>query len=100
MRRILISICLFATSCLAQTNAALLLQKPTVSKTQIVFNYAGDLWIAARDGGDVPGGLLRVWGMKPIRCSRPMARWSRSPAITMATRMYMSSLVQVGSRSG
>jgi tricorn protease len=23
-----------------------------VSKTQIVFNYAGDLWIAGRDGGD------------------------------------------------
>jgi tricorn protease len=30
----------------------LLLRFPTVSKTQIVFNYAGDLWIVNRDGGD------------------------------------------------
>jgi tricorn protease len=25
---------------------------PTISKTQIVFNYAGDLWIVGRDGGN------------------------------------------------
>ncbi len=30
----------------------LLLRFPTVSKTQIVFNYAGDLWIVSREGGD------------------------------------------------
>ncbi len=29
----------------------LLLQKPTLSKTQIVFAYAGDLWSVAREGG-------------------------------------------------
>jgi tricorn protease len=29
-----------------------LLRFPTVSKTQIVFNYGGDLWIVSRDGGD------------------------------------------------
>ena len=52
MRVVLISICLLATTGLAQTNTPLLLRKPTVSKTQIVFNYGGDLWIAARDGGD------------------------------------------------
>src|SRR3989454_1148173 len=52
MRVLLISICLLATTGLAQTNTPLLLRKPTVSKTQIVFNYGGDLWIAARDGGD------------------------------------------------
>src|SRR5438309_3600056 len=52
MRIVLISICLLATSGLAQTNTPLLLRKPTVSKTQIVFNYGGDLWIASRDGGD------------------------------------------------
>jgi tricorn protease len=37
---------------LAQSNPPLLLRFPTVSKTQIVFNYAGDLWTVARDGGD------------------------------------------------
>src|SRR5271165_1176045 len=36
----------------AQSAPPLLLRFPTVSKTQIVFNYAGDLWIVSRDGGD------------------------------------------------
>ena len=36
----------------AQSNPPLLLRFPTVSKTQIVFNYANDLWIVRRDGGD------------------------------------------------
>ncbi len=36
----------------AQADPPLLLRFPTVSKTQIVFNYAGDLWIVSRDGGD------------------------------------------------
>ena len=36
----------------ATGNAPLLLRQPAVSKTQIVFNYAGDLWVVARDGGD------------------------------------------------
>ena len=29
-----------------------ILQQPALSASQIVFNYAGDLWIVARDGGD------------------------------------------------
>lgn len=36
----------------AAPNEPLLLQKPTVSETQIVFVYAGDLWSVPRDGGD------------------------------------------------
>ena len=36
----------------AQSDPPLLLRFPTVSKTQIVFNYANDLWIVSRDGGD------------------------------------------------
>ncbi len=36
----------------APSDPPLLLRFPTVSKTQIVFNYAGDLWIVSRDGGD------------------------------------------------
>jgi tricorn protease len=36
----------------AQSNSPLLLRFPTVSKTQIVFTYADDLWIVSRDGGD------------------------------------------------
>jgi tricorn protease len=42
---------MLAVSGAAQTNAPLLLQKPTISRTQIAFAYAGDLWTAGRDGG-------------------------------------------------
>ena len=37
---------------LAAADEPLLLQKPTLSKTEIVFAYAGDLWSVPRDGGD------------------------------------------------
>ncbi len=42
----------FCQSLFAQSNPPLLLRFPTVSRTQIVFNYAGDLWSVARDGGE------------------------------------------------
>ena len=56
MRRLLF-VCiavLFATTLLeaAQSDVPLLLRFPTVSKTQIVFNYGGDFWIVGRDGGE------------------------------------------------
>jgi len=34
------------------SNTALLLRKPTVSRTQIAFSYGGDLWIVHRNGGE------------------------------------------------
>jgi tricorn protease len=37
--------------CLADENPPLLLHHPTISTTQIVFVYAGDLWSAPRSGG-------------------------------------------------
>ena len=42
----------FLPTAAAQSDPPLLLRFPTVSKTQIVFNYAGDLWAVGRDGGD------------------------------------------------
>jgi tricorn protease len=36
----------------AGEQAPLLLQKPAVSRTQVAFAYAGDLWLVGRDGGD------------------------------------------------
>jgi tricorn protease len=33
-------------------SAPLLLRKPTVSRTEVAFSYAGDIWIASRDGGE------------------------------------------------
>jgi tricorn protease len=43
---------LFSQTALAQSDPPLLLRFPTVSKTQIVFNYGGDLWTVNRDGGE------------------------------------------------
>ena len=40
------------TTATAQSNTPLLLRMPTVSQTQVVFNYGGNLWIVSRDGGD------------------------------------------------
>ena len=36
----------------------LLLQEPALSQTQIAFNFAGDLWITAREGGEAARLLL------------------------------------------
>jgi tricorn protease len=36
---------------IAQSEKPLLLQKPTINRTHIVFCYAGDLWSVRRDGG-------------------------------------------------
>jgi tricorn protease len=36
----------------AQSDPPLLLRFPAVNKTHIVFNYAGDLWIVSREGGE------------------------------------------------
>src|SRR6266496_6425785 len=57
MRKLLPVLLLAFVSTLPETSAVqsdvpLLLRFPTVSKTQIVFNYANDLWIVSRDGGD------------------------------------------------
>ena len=37
---------------LAAADEPLLVQKPTLNKTHIVFVYAGDLWKVPREGGD------------------------------------------------
>src|SRR5215470_2193091 len=36
----------------AQSGKPLLMQKPTLSRSQIAFSYAGDLWMVGRDGGE------------------------------------------------
>jgi tricorn protease len=44
--------CISAVACLAADNSPILVQKPTVNQTHIVFSYAGDLWSVPRDGGE------------------------------------------------
>ncbi|MGH9769278.1 MAG: hypothetical protein ACREAB_17780, partial [Blastocatellia bacterium] len=53
-RASLIAIILFAAvgGVFGQTDGRLLLQRPTVSQTQIAFVFAGDLWIVGREGGE------------------------------------------------
>jgi tricorn protease len=41
-----------SSSFAAQTHKPLLLRSPAVSQTQIVFEYANDLWIVSRQGGE------------------------------------------------
>ena len=52
MRLAFLSWFLLALSAGGSAAAPLILQKPTVSKTRIVFVYAGDLWSVPRAGGD------------------------------------------------
>ncbi len=51
MRLLSIAVILFATACQSFAQP-LLLQKPTVSKSQIAFSYGGDLWVVGREGGE------------------------------------------------
>ena len=49
--RTLISAFLLAASFASAQSGSLLLRKPALSSTQIVFTYAGDLWSVPREGG-------------------------------------------------
>jgi tricorn protease len=49
--RLILALCAVA-AVVSAADEPLLLQKPTLSKTHIVFAYAGDLWIVPRDGGE------------------------------------------------
>jgi tricorn protease len=51
---LLVSLFLLLVSMLGYSadSEPLLLQSPTLSKTQIAFVYGGDIWIASREGGD------------------------------------------------
>ena len=73
----LISLCLLTAS--AQSDPPLLLRFPTVSRTQIVFNYGGDLWIVSREGGDARRLTSGVGAC--FRGSRAFCSCRRSPTL-------------------
>jgi len=55
MRRLMLATLLFlfaSTLMFAADSGPLLLQTPTLSKTQIAFAFGGDIWIVSRAGGD------------------------------------------------
>jgi tricorn protease len=41
-----------AAPCFGDAGKPLLLQKPALSRTQVAFVFAGDLWVVGRDGGE------------------------------------------------
>jgi len=47
-----VSVLVISAVCYGQSDSRTLFQKPAVNHTQIVFVYAGDLWLVAREGGD------------------------------------------------
>src|SRR5688572_290576 len=51
-----------------------LLRHPTVSATQVAFAYAGDIWIAPRDGGDAIR-LTTSVGLEQFPRFSPDGRW-------------------------
>jgi tricorn protease len=51
-RNIAILVLISGAFCLGASEKPMLFRKPTVSRTHIVFSYAGDLWIVAREGGN------------------------------------------------
>src|SRR5213592_3690862 len=52
MRYTSVALGLLCCPILAYAQGTRLLRQPTVSNTQIAFAYAGDIWVAGRDGGD------------------------------------------------
>ena len=53
-RKMLLLLCLITTSpwTFAASSAPLLLQSPTLSKTQIAFHFGGGIWVVGRSGGE------------------------------------------------
>jgi tricorn protease len=49
---VLVALVIAPSAVLAQANGPLLLQKPTVNQTHIVFSFADDLWSVPREGGE------------------------------------------------
>ncbi|HLN04520.1 MAG TPA: PDZ domain-containing protein [Bryobacteraceae bacterium] len=52
MRLLFVALVVLVSSISGAETEKLLLQKPALSRTQIVFSYAGDLWSVRREGGD------------------------------------------------
>ncbi|HJQ71473.1 MAG TPA: PDZ domain-containing protein [Blastocatellia bacterium] len=65
---------LTAGAALAQGDRPQLLQKPTLSRTHIVFSYAGDLWNVPREGGDATR-LTTGVGLETDPMFSPDGRW-------------------------
>jgi tricorn protease len=52
----IVSACVILSAGSVHAQGTRLLRQPTVSGTQIAFAYAGDIWVASREGGGGGGG--------------------------------------------
>ena len=73
--------------CLAGDADPLLLQSPTVSKTQIAFAYGGDIWIVDRSGGDARR-LVTGTGLESGPLFSPDGTWWLTLATMTATKTF------------
>src|SRR5215216_4327973 len=77
MKRMILALALLlamASIGFAQAEKPLLMRNPTLSKTHIVFSYAGDLWIVARTGGEATQ-LTTGTGTEGSPVFSPDGRW-------------------------
>ncbi len=58
-----------------QSEKPFLFQQPTLSKTQVVFAFAGDLWIVGREGGEARR-LTSAPGNSPATLLDPLRLFS------------------------
>ena len=82
----------------AAEETPLLVQSPTLSKTEIVFAYGGYLWSVAREGGNAR--QLTTGGHESGPDFLPTGSGSRSPENTMGTWMCSLCPRRAESRSG
>ncbi len=59
---------------LGQSVRPTLFREPALSRTQIVFHYAGDLWIVGREGGQARR-LTAGPGQETNPCFSPDGQW-------------------------
>ena len=74
MKRILIILSLCIAAEVRASDKLQLFQQPALSATQIVFQYAGDLWVVAREGGEASR-LTSAAGRELLPCFSPDGRW-------------------------
>src|SRR6266700_3518186 len=65
---------LFSGFVLADAQKPILVRAPTVSKAQIVFSFAGDLWVVGREGGEAKR-LTSGVGIETHPRFSPDGRW-------------------------
>jgi tricorn protease len=75
MRKFL-ALCILLLTSLAfsQNNPPLILRRPALSKTKIVFNYGGNLWIVSREGGEAHR-LTSGIGTESLPAFSPDGNW-------------------------